>query len=180
MHVPYIAPRLLGIYMAVWYWYAMKKEWTQAAGVGDAFEAELHAWLNYREVLSWIKRKIIEFYTTILYLKKKNSKISLETKLKTNIVRNADIHDSGNWLLKCLSKTASNLKILSSIAAITTILEIRYSVTTLFVPKTIILVANNNLQLKNVGRKVIAICLSWNVFYDHLLTLSQIICLRDE
>ena len=60
------------------------------------------------------------------------------------------------------------------------LLEIRYSVTTLFVPKTIILVANNNLQLKNVGCKVIAICLSGNVFYDHMLTLSQIICLCDE
>ena len=60
------------------------------------------------------------------------------------------------------------------------LLEIHYFVTTLFVSKTLILVANNNLQLKNVARKVVAICPSSNVFYDYFFTLSQTICLRDE
>ena len=66
------------------------------------------------------------------------------------------------------------------VRSVVALLEIRYYVTTLFVPKTIILVSNNYLQLKNVGHKVVTICPSGNVFYDHLLTLSQIICLHDE
>ena len=60
------------------------------------------------------------------------------------------------------------------------LLEISYFVTTLFVLEIIILVANNNLQPKNIGHKVIAECSSGNAFYYHSLTFSQIICLRDK
>lgn len=51
-------------------------------------------------------------------------------------------------------------------------MKIFYFATMLFVPKVIILVQNNNLQLKNVGHKVVPVCLPRNVFYDHLLNLS--------
>ena len=62
---------------------------------------------------------------------------------------------------------------------VSSLLEISYSVTTLFVLRTIILVTNNNLPPKIVGQKVVTVCLSGNVFYNHSLTLSHIICLCD-
>ena len=90
----------------------------------------------------------------------------------------------GSWFLGFVISGLSNLQggitFVFRGSSCLSLLEICYSVITLFVPKTIVLVANNNLQLKNVGRKVVTICLSGNVFYDHLLTLSQIICLRNE
>ena len=58
-----------------------------------------------------------EYKTEIFFLKKKNQ-ISMKIKIIIKIVGNIVFRVNGNWLIKCLSKTTSNLTILRLITVI--------------------------------------------------------------